>query len=83
MLKALNPDVVVPAPGLPGTVALLNDTDRFYDVLLDRVSKMIVEGRSLEETKKSLRLPKYQHWSDDKERQDTNIEAAYRRSTRG
>jgi cyclase len=63
MLKALNPDVVVPAHGLPGTVALLDDTDRFYDVLLDRVGKMIGEGRSLQEIKKSLRLPEYQHWS--------------------
>src|SRR6266478_5098928 len=37
-LKALNPpDVVVPAHGAPGTVQLLNETDTFYDVLLDRV----------------------------------------------
>jgi cyclase len=78
MLKALNPDVVVPAHGLPGTVALLDDTDRFYDVLLDRVGKMIGEGRSLQEIKKSLRLPEYQHWSGGQERLDTNIEAAYR-----
>ena len=39
---------------------------------------MIADGRSLEETKKTLRLPEYQHWSGGKERLDTNIEAAYR-----
>jgi cyclase len=55
-LKALNPDVVVPAHGAPGTVQLLNDTDTFYDVLLDRVGKMMAEGKSLDEIKASLRL---------------------------
>ena len=77
-LKALNPDVVVPAHGAPGTVQLLNETDTFYDVLLDRVGKMMAEGKSLDEIKASLRLPEYQSWSGGKERLDTNIEAAYR-----
>jgi hypothetical protein len=39
---------------------------------------MIGEGRSLQEIKKSLRLPEYQYWSGGQERPDTNIEAAYR-----
>jgi hypothetical protein len=70
--------VVVPAHGAPGTVQLLNDTDTFYDVLLDRVGKMMAEGKSLDEIKASLRLPEYESWSGGKERLDTNIEAAYR-----
>ena len=77
-LKALNPDVVVPAHGAPGTVQLLTETETFYDLLLDRVGKMITEGKSLDEIKASLRLPEYQSWSGGKERLDTNIEAAYR-----
>jgi hypothetical protein len=72
-LKGLNPDVVVPAHGAPGTVQLLNETDTFYDALLDRVGKMTSEGK----IKASLRLPEYQ-WSGGKRRLDTNIEAAYR-----
>ena len=40
-LKALNPDVVVPAHGRPTTVQLLDETDKFYDVLLERVGKQI------------------------------------------
>jgi hypothetical protein len=40
------------------------------------VGKMIGEGPSLEEPKRSLRLPEYQHWSGGQERLDTNIEAA-------
>ena len=77
-LKALNPDVVVPAHGAPGTGQLLNETDTFYDVLLDRVGKMMAEGKSLDEIKASLRLPEYQSWSGGKERLNSNIEAAYR-----
>ena len=77
-LKALDPIVVVPAHGLPGTVQLLDETDKFYDVLLDRIGKMIAEGRSLVDIKKDLQLPEYQNWSGGKERLDTNIEAAFR-----
>ena len=77
-LKALNPEIVVPAHGAPGTVQILTETETFYDVLLDRVGKMITEGKSLDEIKASLRLPEYQGWSGGKQRLDTNIEAAYR-----
>ena len=77
-LKALNPAVVVPAHGAPGTVQLLTETETFYEVLLDRVGKMIAEGKSLDEIKGSIRLPEYQGWSGGKPRLDTNIEAAYR-----
>jgi len=77
-LKALNPEVVVPAHGLPGTVQLLDETDTFYDILLDRVGKQMAQGKSLDEIKVELRLPEYQNWSGGKERLDTNIEAAYR-----
>lgn len=78
MLKALNPEVVVPAHGLRGTVQLLDETDAFYDILLDRVGKQMAQGKSLDEIKMELRLPEYQNWSGGKERLDTNIEAAYR-----
>lgn len=77
-LKALNPDVVVPAHGRPNTVQLLDETDTFYDVLLDRVGKQMAQGKSLDDIKKDLRLPEYQSWSGGKPRLDTNIEAAYR-----
>jgi glyoxylase-like metal-dependent hydrolase (beta-lactamase superfamily II) len=77
-LKALNPDVVVPAHGRPTTVQLLDETDKFYEVLLARVGKQIAQGKSLEEIKKDPGLPEYKSWSGGKERLDTNIEAAYR-----
>jgi len=45
---------------------------------MDRVGKMMAEGKSLDEIKANLRLPEYQSWSGGKERLDTNIEAAHR-----
>jgi cyclase len=77
-LKALNPEIVVPAHGRPGTVQLLDETDRFYDILLERVGKMASAGKSLDEIKRDLQLPEYKQWSGGKERLDSNIEAAYR-----
>jgi cyclase len=77
-LKALQPDIVVPAHGRPTTVQLLDETEKFYDVLLDRVSKQIAQGKSLEEIKKNPGLPEYSTWSGGQARLDTNIEAAYR-----
>jgi cyclase len=77
-LKAFNPEVVVPAHGRPTSVELLTQTEKFYDVLLDRVSKQIAEGKSLEEIKKDPGLPEYETWTGGKARLDTNIEAAYR-----
>jgi cyclase len=77
-LKALQPEIIVPAHGRPTTVQLLDETDKFYDVLLERVGKQIAQGKSLEEIKKNPDLPAYKTWSGGKSRLDTNIEAAYR-----
>jgi len=77
-LKALQPEIIVPAHGRPTTVQLLDETDKFYDVLLERVGKQIAQGKSLEEIKKNPDLPEYKTWSGGKSRLDTNIEAAYR-----
>lgn len=77
-LKGLNPDIVVPAHGRPTTVQLLDETDRFYDMLMKLVGKQIAQGKSLEDIKKDPGLPlEYQGWSGGKPRLDTNIEAAY------
>jgi hypothetical protein len=77
-LRAFNPEIVVPAHGLPGTVQILDETDKFYDVLLERMRKMVQDGIPLDMIKKNLRMPEYDAWSGGKERLDTNIEAAYR-----
>ncbi|MGH7875416.1 MAG: hypothetical protein ACREQO_24750 [Candidatus Binatia bacterium] len=52
----------MPAHGRPTTVQLLDETDKFYDVLLERVGNQIAQGKSLDEIKKDPGLPEYQSW---------------------
>lgn len=77
LLKGLNPEHVIPGHGIPGTVKIFEDTEQYYALLLDRVGKMAREGKSLDQIKKELRMPEYDHWAT-KERIPTNIEAAYK-----
>ena len=77
MMKALNPEVVIPGHGQPGTVKIFDDTEKYYALLVERVGKMAKEGKSLEQIKKEVRMPEYDHWAT-KERFPTNVEAAYK-----
>lgn len=77
MMKALSPEVVVPGHGQPGTAKVLDDMERYYNLLLERVGQMARAGKSLEEIKKELRMPEYEDW-EGKDRFPNNIEAAYR-----
>ncbi len=77
MMKGLNPEFVIPGHGTPGTVKIFEDTERYYDLLIDRVGKMEREGKSLDEIKKELRMPEYGSWAS-KDRIPSNIEAAYK-----
>ena len=76
-LKSLNPEIVVPGHGPPGTAKIFDDSDRFYRLLLERVGKMVSEGKSLDQIKQELRMPEYDHLLH-KERIPENIEGAYR-----
>lgn len=77
MMKGLNPEYVIPGHGIPGTVKIFEDTEQYYALLLDRVGKMMKESKSLDQIKKELRMPEYDHWAT-KERFPTNVEAAYK-----
>ena len=77
MMKGLNPEFVIPGHGIPGTVKIFEDTEQYYALLLERVGKMVKEGKSLDQIKKEVRMPEYDHWAT-KERFPTNVEAAYR-----
>jgi cyclase len=77
MMKGLNPEFVIPGHGIPGTVTIFEDTEKYYALLLERVDKMAKEGKSLDEIKKEVRMPEYDHWAT-KERFPTNVEAAYK-----
>ena len=77
MMKGLNPEFVIPGHGIPGTVKIFDDSERYYALLLERVGKMAREGKSLDEIKKDLRMPEYDGWAS-KDRIPSNIEAAYK-----
>jgi len=77
MMKALNPEIVIPGHGDPGTVKILDDMERYYNSLMDRVKQMAQQGKSLDEIKKELRIPGTEDW-EGKDRFPNNIEAAYR-----
>jgi cyclase len=77
LLKALNPEHVIPGHGIPGTAKIFEDTEQYYALLLDRVGKMVKEGKSLEQIKKDVGMPEYAHWASQ-DRFPTNVEAAYK-----
>jgi hypothetical protein len=77
MMKSLNPEIVVPGHGAPGTTKIFDDSIQYYTLLLERVGKMAKEGKSLDAIKKDLRMPETDDWAS-KDRLDTNVEAAYR-----
>jgi cyclase len=80
MMKALKPEVVVPGHGQPGTTKIFDDTERYYALLVERVGKLVKEGKSLDEIKKEVRMPEYAQWASQ-ERFPTNVEAAYKMVT--
>lgn len=77
MMKALSPEIVIPGHGDPGTVKLLDDMERYYNSLLERVGQMVKQGKSLDEIKKELRVPGTEDW-EGKDRFPNHIETAYR-----
>jgi cyclase len=77
MMKALNPEVVVPGHGDPGSVKILDDMEKYYNLLMERVGAMVKAGKSLDEIKNELKIPGTEDWAG-KDRYPNNIEAAYR-----
>jgi cyclase len=77
MMKALNPAVVIPGHGNPGEAKILDDMERYYEALMAGVTRMVQQGKSLDEIKKELKIPGTEDW-EGKDRYPNNIEAAYR-----
>src|SRR5215813_12337020 len=80
MMKALNPEHVIPGHGQPGTVKIFDDTEKYYALLVERVEKLVKEGKTLEQIKQEVKMPEYAHWASQ-ERFPTNVEAAYKMVT--
>jgi len=80
MMRALDPEIVVPGHGPAGTVKILDDMEKYYTVLLERAGAMVKQGKSLDEIKKELVISGTEDWQG-KDRYPNNIEAAYRAVT--
>ncbi len=80
MMKALNPEHVVPGHGPPGTVKIFDDGERFYALLVERVRALVKAGKSRDEIMKEVKMPEYAHWASQ-DRMPTNIDAAWRMVT--
>jgi len=80
MMRALNPDIVVPGHGSFGTTKMFDDNERYFGLLIERVGTLVRQGRSLEQIHKEVRMPEYADWAYQ-ERMPTNIDAAYRAVT--
>ncbi len=80
MMQALNPEAVIPGHGVPGSVKILDDMERYYNLLMEGVGAMVKAGKSLDEIKKELKIPGTEDW-EGKDRFPNNIEAAYRGAT--
>jgi len=80
MLRSLNPEVVVPGHGSPGTTRIFDESEKYYTLLLERVTAMVKAGKSREEIGKELRMPEYAEWAYQ-ERMPSNVDAAYRAAT--
>jgi cyclase len=77
MMKALNPEHVVPGHGPPGTTKIFDDGEKYYALLIERVGAMMKAGKSLDDIKKELKMPEYAHWANH-DRMPTNADAAWR-----
>jgi len=79
MLRSLNPEVVVPGHGSPGTTKIFDESEKYYTLLLERVTAMVKAGKTREQIGMELKMPEYADWAYQ-ERMPSNIDAAYRAS---
>jgi glyoxylase-like metal-dependent hydrolase (beta-lactamase superfamily II) len=78
MMKALNPEHVVPGHGTPTTTKLFDDGEKYYALLVERVGAMVKAGKTLDQIKTEVKImPEYANWASH-ERMPTNLDAAYR-----
>jgi hypothetical protein len=63
MMKALNPEQVVPGHGTPGTVNIFEDGEQYYTLLMDRVGQLMKDGKPLDDIKKDVKMPEYASWA--------------------
>ena len=77
MMRALNPAVVVPGHGEPGTTKIFDDNEHYFTVLVERVRTLAAQGKTLEQVKTELRMPEFADWVRP-QAFPSNVDAAWR-----
>lgn len=78
MMKSLNAEVVIPGHGVPTTNKIFDFYSGFLNTLLERVGKLMDEGKTLDQIKAEIKMPEYENLEGGKERIPNTVEAAYR-----
>ena len=77
-VEAMDFEVLAPGHGPLGRKGNVGQFREYMQDLRSAVVQAIREGKSLDETKQSIKLPKYEQWSGYKEMFPLNIEGMYR-----
>ena len=77
-VEAMDFDVLVPGHGKLGNKDNVRQFREYLQDLRAAVTQMVRDGKSVEEAKKGITLPKYQNWTNYKESLELNIEGVYR-----
>ncbi len=80
--KGMEVDTIIPGHGEVTDKAGLEEFINYLADLRQEVKRFIDQGKTLEETKKNLRLPKYSHFSGYNSSLSINVEVVYRELTR-
>ena len=77
-VEAMEFDVLAPGHGPLGRKGNVRQFREYMEDLKSAVLQAIREGKSLDEMKQSIKLPKYEQWSGYKEDFPLNVEGMYR-----
>ena len=77
-VEAMDFEILAPGHGPLGRKGNVGQFREYMQDLRSAVVQAIREGKSLDETKQSIKLPKYEQWSGYKEMFALNIEGMYR-----
>ncbi|MBI3709871.1 MAG: hypothetical protein HY246_19665, partial [Proteobacteria bacterium] len=77
-VEAMDFDVLVPGHGKIGNRDHVRQFREYMQDLRAAVMQMARDGKSLDEMKKEITLPKYQGWTSYKDYLELNVEGMYR-----
>jgi glyoxylase-like metal-dependent hydrolase (beta-lactamase superfamily II) len=71
-------DILAPGHGSLGTRADVAEHRRYLELLRERVKREMGAGKSVDEIKRSVRMPEYESWGSYRDWVELNVEGMYR-----